>query len=40
MSLDVANPRAIRKVDELHYEDVDNDWGWNRRSITVTTERS
>jgi hypothetical protein len=39
MSLDVENPRAIRKVDELKYEDVDNEWGWNRRSITVTTER-
>jgi hypothetical protein len=39
ISLDVTNPRAIRKVDELKYEDVDNEWGWNRRSITVTPER-
>jgi hypothetical protein len=39
LSLDVGDPRAMRKVDELRYEDVDNQWGWSRRSITVTTQR-
>lgn len=39
VSLDIANPRQIKKVDELRYFDDDNEWGWNRRSIAVTTER-
>lgn len=39
LSLDVADPRAMRKVDELTFDDADNSWGWNRRSITVTEQR-
>ena len=39
MSLDVADPHAIARVDELSFDDDDNQWGWNRRSVTVTTER-
>jgi hypothetical protein len=39
VSLDIADPRAIAKVDELSFRDDDNAWGWNRRSVTVTHER-
>ncbi len=39
ISLDLSDPARIAKVDQLDYEDDDNQWGWNRRSITVTTER-
>jgi hypothetical protein len=39
LSLDVSDPRDMRKVDELAFDDADNQWGWNRRSITVTEQR-
>jgi hypothetical protein len=39
VSLDVSDPREVEQVDELMYADDDNAWGWNRRSIHVTTER-
>ena len=39
ISLNVADPRAITKIDDLAFDDQDNDWGWSRRSVTVTTER-
>jgi hypothetical protein len=39
LSLDISDPRAVRKVDELDFADTDNSWGWNRRSITVTDKR-
>jgi hypothetical protein len=38
-SLDVSNPASVRKVDELVFNDVQDQWGWGKRSITVTTER-
>lgn len=37
-SLDVANPRAMRKVDELRYSDTTGQYSW-QRSITVTDKR-
>jgi hypothetical protein len=39
VSLNVSNPRAIAKIDQLTYTDDNNEWGWNRRSVTVTTDR-
>lgn len=39
VSLDVSDPSAVQEVDELQYEDDDNAWGWNQRTIHVTTER-
>ena len=38
-SLDVTSPSNVRKVDELSFDDVNDQWGWGRRSITVTTSR-
>lgn len=38
-SLDVSNPSSVRKVDELAFDEVRDQWGWGRRSITVTTSR-
>ncbi|HEY6558310.1 MAG TPA: beta-propeller domain-containing protein, partial [Polyangiaceae bacterium] len=38
-SLDVSNPSSVRKVDELAFDEVHDQWGWGRRSITVTTSR-
>jgi hypothetical protein len=37
-SLDVADPRHMRKVDELRYVDANQQWSW-QRSITVTDRR-
>ncbi len=37
-SLDVGDPRAIRKVDELRYSDKTGEYSW-QRSITVTEDR-
>jgi uncharacterized secreted protein with C-terminal beta-propeller domain len=39
VSLDVKDARAVHKVDELAYGDANNSYGWNKRSVTVTTER-
>ena len=39
LSLDVSNPSAVKKVDELVYDDVNDQWGWGARSITVTDQR-
>ena len=39
LSLDVTNPSAVKKVDELVYNDVNDQWGWGTRSITVTDQR-
>ena len=39
ISLNVKDPRAVTKVDELDYGDANNNYGWNRRSITVTDKR-
>ncbi|HMJ14608.1 MAG TPA: beta-propeller domain-containing protein, partial [Polyangiaceae bacterium] len=38
-SLDVSNPASVRKVDELAFDDVQDQWGWGKRSITVTAAR-
>ncbi|HKU36492.1 MAG TPA: beta-propeller domain-containing protein [Polyangiales bacterium] len=37
-SLDVSDPRQMRKVDELRYGEVNGNYSW-QRSITVTTQR-
>jgi hypothetical protein len=34
LSLDIGNPSAVKKVDELVYNDVNDQWGWGSRSIT------
>ena len=39
VSLDIKDPRAVHKVDELAYGDANNSYGWNKRSVTVTTDR-
>lgn len=39
VSLNVSDPGAIAKVDELGFADQENQWGWNRRSVSVTTDR-
>ncbi|MDD9968335.1 MAG: beta-propeller domain-containing protein [Myxococcales bacterium] len=39
LSLDVSDPRAIEKADELAFADESNEWGSGRRSVTVTAER-
>ncbi|HLV19956.1 MAG TPA: beta-propeller domain-containing protein [Polyangiaceae bacterium] len=39
VSIDLADPTAIRKVDELAFEDTQDERGWGRRSISVTAER-
>jgi hypothetical protein len=39
LSLDISNPSAVKKVDELVYNDVNDEWGWGARSITVTDQR-
>ncbi len=38
LSLNLQNPRAIQRVDELKFES-DNQYGWGQRSISVTAER-
>lgn len=38
MSLDVANPAKVKKVDQLSFADQDDGWGW-RRSLSVTDTR-
>jgi uncharacterized secreted protein with C-terminal beta-propeller domain len=39
LSLDVSNPLEVKKVDSLRYEDSDTEYGWMRRSVTVTEDR-
>ncbi|HEX5661781.1 MAG TPA: beta-propeller domain-containing protein, partial [Polyangiales bacterium] len=39
LSLNVANPRAPQKIDELLFNETENMWGWNQRSVTVTDKR-
>lgn len=39
MSLDVTVPQQMHQVDELSFDDVNDTWGWGKRSITVTTDR-
>lgn len=39
LSLDVRDPRNVRKVDELTYGDADNQYGRTKRSVTVTSQR-
>ncbi len=39
VSIDVAKPEAPEKVDELSFADDGAQYGWGRRSISVTTER-
>lgn len=39
VSINVADPNAPEKVDELAFEDQGSQYGWGPRSITVTTER-
>lgn len=38
-SLDVSTPTAITEVDTLSFADANSQWGWQKRSVTVTTER-
>jgi hypothetical protein len=38
ISLDVSNPSAINKVDELSFEEVENTYGW-KKSMTSTDQR-
>jgi uncharacterized secreted protein with C-terminal beta-propeller domain len=37
-SLNLADPREMRKVDQLRYDDSNDQWSW-QRSITVTDQR-
>jgi hypothetical protein len=39
VSLNVADPRRVEEIDMLSYADDNNLWGWNTRSISVTSER-
>jgi hypothetical protein len=39
VSLNVADPTRVSQVDELAFDDVNDHWGWGKRSITVTTKR-
>lgn len=39
LSLNVADVRAVRKVDELFFADAQNNYGWSKRSVTVTDKR-
>lgn len=39
LSLDVRDPRQVRKVDQLAFADAKNSYGWSRRSVTVTPKR-
>jgi hypothetical protein len=39
LSLNLADPRAIRQVDELELTSSSNTWGGGRRSISVTSQR-
>jgi hypothetical protein len=39
LSLDISDPMSVQKVDELRYSDSNNEWGWWRRSVTVTEQR-
>jgi len=39
LSLDVKDPRAVRKVDEMSFADATNTYGWSKRSVTVTQKR-
>ncbi|MCC6214926.1 MAG: beta-propeller domain-containing protein [Polyangiaceae bacterium] len=38
-SLDVRDPAAMSRVDQLAFNDTNDQWGWSRRSVTVTPER-
>lgn len=39
LSVNVSDPRAMAKVEELSFEDASDEWGWGRRSISVNTQR-
>jgi hypothetical protein len=39
ISIDIARPEAPAKVDELIFEDESPEYGWGKRSISVTPER-
>lgn len=39
LSLDISDPSSMQEVDRLAFVDANDEWGWGRRSITVTTER-
>ncbi len=39
VSINVAKPEMPVKVDELSFEDESPEWGWGKRSISVTPER-
>jgi hypothetical protein len=39
MSINIARPEAPAKVDELIFEDESPEYGWGKRSISVTPER-
>jgi hypothetical protein len=39
LSLNIADVRQVRKVDELFFADTQNQYGWGRRSVTVTQQR-
>lgn len=39
VSIDVSRPGAPVKVDQLTFDDESPDYGWGKRSITVTTDR-
>jgi uncharacterized secreted protein with C-terminal beta-propeller domain len=39
MSLNVAKPTAIKEVEQLSFEDKQSQWGWDKKSVTVTEQR-
>ncbi|HEY6557710.1 MAG TPA: beta-propeller domain-containing protein [Polyangiaceae bacterium] len=39
LSLDVRDPRAVRKVEALSFDNTPSQWGGGQRSISVTTSR-
>ncbi|MCA9633033.1 MAG: beta-propeller domain-containing protein, partial [Myxococcales bacterium] len=38
-SFDIGSPAQTRQVDMLVFEDSEDDWGWARRSVSVTNQR-
>lgn len=39
VSIDVSKPQEFNQVDRLAFKDVNDSWGWSKRSISVNTER-
>lgn len=39
MSLNVAKPSSIKEVEQLSFEDKQSQWGWDKKSVTVTEQR-